>query len=208
MRSCRKREEKMNRKNYGLMVVLALLVACAPGPDDWREVITIQTTGSPFRVGKLGILPFSCNNPVVGDMVADSVAANLLDSPFAVIERAYLVALLQEQALSITGFTETSDYRKIGNLANVDFLLVGTVGLLEGVSYRWGKASKYSFVTDASARIVSVETGQILVSCSYQIPSGGGSKYWMQPTVVGKTIALALKEALEKKRKSKIKGTI
>lgn len=195
----------MNRKKYCLMVVLALLVTCAPRPDEWRRVVTVQTTASQFRVGKLGILPFRCNNSVVGNMVADSAAANLLDAPLVVIERTYLVEILQEQELSLTGLTETTDYRRIGRLADVDFLLIGTVGIQEGIAYRgfgkFGSADYYSFISNASARIVSVETGQVLVSCSYQIPRGAGSKkHWTQPVVVGKTIAQALKEALEKKR--------
>ena len=190
-------------KQYSFMIGLSLMVACAPRPSEWKQVVNIQSAENGPRVGKLGIPAFRCSNPEVGTMVADSVASNLVGTNLTIVERGYLAEILREQGLTLTGLTETSDYRRIGHLMNVDFLLVGTLGLLEGVAYRgFGKFSSlrsYSYVSNASARIVHVDTGRVVVSCVYRIPSGAGSDYWTDPAVVGKTIGEALKEALEKK---------
>lgn len=202
----------MNRRGFGLVVALALLVACAPGPDDWSEVITVQTIVSPFPLGKLGILTFSCKDRFVGDMVADSVAANLLDSPFAAVERVSRSERIKgtkdmERANARPArLKETANYRKL-RIWDVDYLLFGDVSLQKEESIRWRFwkfeiAEKHSFVTKGSAYIVSTDTEQVLVSCSFQIPGGGaGSVRWTPPSEVGKAIASALKEALEKANK-------
>jgi len=192
----------MNRKHLLLFAVM-LAVACAPRPGQWQKVVKVETTAREFEVKKLGILPFRCADPSVGDLVADSVAANLLDSNFMVIERTYLTDIVREQGLSLNGLTERSDYRKIGHLADADFFVVGTVGLMQGVSYRgYGKFSKggsYSYINSASARVISVYTGQVVVSCAYTLPGGPGNDIWTNPSVVGEALAEAIQHSLEKK---------
>ena len=181
----------MKWKQYSFIIGLSLVVACAPRPNEWKQVVNIQSAESGFRVGKLGMPPFRCSNPQVGGMVADSVASNLLETNLTIVERGYLAEILREQGLTLTGLTEMTDYRRIGRLMDVDFLLAGTIGPLEGVAYRgFGKFSSlrsYSYVSNASARIVHIDTGRVVVSCVYRIPSGGGSDYWTDPTVVEKT---------------------
>lgn len=191
------------KRQHLLLLVVMLVVACAPRTGKWQKVVKVKTTSKEFRVQKLGILPFRSSDSSVGDLVADSVAANLLDGDFIVVERTYLSAIVQEQGLSITGLTETTDYSKIGHLADVDFLVVGSVGVLELKSVGgWGgffKASSFSYINNASARVVDVYTGQVVISCFYTLPGGAGNDDWLDPNVVGEALAGAIKDTLEKK---------
>lgn len=176
------------------LVMLILLIGCAPRPGQWQKVVEVETTAREFRVEKLGILSFRCADPSVGDVVADSVATNLLDSSFMVIERTYLAEIVREQGLSITGLTEMSDYRKIGHLVDVDFLLVGSVGLMQYVR----GFQRLSYINSASARVVDVNTGQVVISVSYKTPRGAGKGHWANPSVVGEAIGEAIQQELEK----------
>jgi hypothetical protein len=51
----------------------------------------------------------------------------LRSGKFKVIDREYLLRVLDEQKLSITGLTQKSDLTKIGNLLNADGIIVGEV---------------------------------------------------------------------------------
>ena len=121
-----------------------------------------------------------------------------------VIERTYLADIVKEQGLSLTGLTQNTDYTKIGHLADVDFLVVGSVGILEINSYRgyggiFTTGKSFSYINNASARIVDVYTGQVMVSCFYKLPGGAGNSDWLDPNVVGEALAEAIEDALEKK---------
>jgi hypothetical protein len=180
--------------------MVILLATCAPRPSQWQKVIEVKTTQREFRVEKLGILSFRCTDPSFGDLVADSVAANLLDSNFMVIERTYLVDIVGEQGLSLTGLTEGNDYRKMGQLVDVDFFVVGTVGLIKGYrpSGEFSRGGSYSYISSASARVINVHTGQVVITCVYTLPGGPGNDIWNNPNVVGGALAEAIKHSLKK----------
>jgi curli biogenesis system outer membrane secretion channel CsgG len=192
------------KRQHLLLLVVMLIVACAPRPGKWQKVVKVKTTSKEFRVQRLGILPFRSSDSSVGDLVADSVAANLLDSDLIVVERAFLTAIVQEQGLSITGLTETTDYSKIGHLADVDFLVLGSVRVLEALSFGefmgFSKISFLPYIDNAAARIVDASTGQVVISCFYKIPDGAvGNRHWLDPNLVGKALAGAIMDALDKK---------
>jgi hypothetical protein len=174
------------------LVFFILIVGCAPKPGQWRRAVEVHSTATKYRVGKIGILPFRSNKTSAGDQVADFLAARLLESNLVVIERTYLTTILQEQALSLTGLSETDDYRKIGHLADVEFLVAGTLGLFEGVAY--------TFILNATARIIDVETGQVVAIFFYKVPRGPGSEHWAKPEAVGMLLAEAIKHEFQKKQ--------
>jgi TolB-like protein len=64
-----------------------------------------------------------------------------------ILERRKLKSVLEEQALSLTGLTDSSEVREIGNLLQADYLVYGSINEIDG-EYR----------IDAS--IVKVNTGQ------------------------------------------------
>ena len=128
-----------------------LITACAsPTPPIPKS----YSTPSCNIAGKvLGVLPFYSDIPSVGFLVSDTVGANLIDSGCKVIERSYLASILEEHGLSQTGITENVDYRKIGKIASVDYLLVGNVEAKERSKFLMlGKFASGEQYTEISGR--------------------------------------------------------
>ena len=181
----------MKRIFHCLMLTLVLLTftSCAA---------TLQSfSKSDFPVGgkTLGILPFYCTIPSIGIAVSDTIGANLIDSDLRVIERSFLTKIFNDHRLSPFGLAESLDFEKIAQVSEADYLLIGNVDAERFQSVKW---PKYTTRTElvlkiwgATARIVDVSTGEILVGVSY-IPS----PYGTEPVRIGEDIARALKKEL------------
>jgi curli biogenesis system outer membrane secretion channel CsgG len=146
-----------------------LVIACAsPAPPNPKSYSTPS-----FKIaGKaLGVLPFYSDIPSVGFLVSDTVGANLIDSGCKVIERSYLASILEEHGLSQTGITESIDYRKIGKITSVDYLLVGNVEVKERSNFlmlgKFASGEQYTEISGATARIVDVTTGQVFIAVTW-----------------------------------------
>jgi hypothetical protein len=138
----------MNSKDYVLVFVFAaaLFSLCSC-------VHSVESYSKPdFRIqaGRVGILPFSSNIPEVGKVVSDTIGANLLAAGYTVVERTHMAKILQDQDL---GYLEVDlpDYKKIGILAGVDFLLVGNIAF-----------------SSATVRLVDATTGESLIITTFQ----------------------------------------
>jgi curli biogenesis system outer membrane secretion channel CsgG len=146
-----------------------LVIACAsPAPPNPKS----YSTPSCKIAGKaLGVLPFYSDIPSVGFLVSDTVGANLIDSGCKVIERSYLASILEEHGLSQTGITESIDYRKIGKITSVDYLLVGNVEVKERSKFRmlgkFASGEQYTEISWATARIVDVTTGLVIIAVTW-----------------------------------------
>lgn len=144
--------------------MMSLLSSCVPITKSYSKpnLPNLNIEGR-----RLGILPFYCEAASIGNTVSDSIGANLLDTGFIVIERTYLTNILEEQGLVLSGATETVDYGKIGKLSNVDYLLVGTVTAEQREKYSRFGGGRYIDVLDATARIVNVATGEIILHVTW-----------------------------------------
>jgi curli biogenesis system outer membrane secretion channel CsgG len=137
----RRREMKMKRYALVLLLTVILFSLCSCGhlvksyskPD-------IQLDGK-----SVGIMPFSSNIPEVGKVVSDTIGANLLESGFKIVDRTHIGKILQEEGISYLEI-DFPDYNKIGNLAEVNFLLVGNVAF-----------------SSATVRLVDTATGETLI---------------------------------------------
>ena len=94
---------------------------------------------------RVGIMPFSSNFPQVGQVVSDTIGGNLLAEGFNVVDRTTIGRILQDEGISYLEI-DYPDYTRIGNLAAVNFLLVGTVA--------------YS---SAVVRLIDTATGETLI---------------------------------------------
>lgn len=161
-------------KRFNFLFTFLLLIACTP------NVTVHSKPETNIQGGKLGILPFQCLSPEIGVAVSDVTGANLLGSPFSVIERSYLTQILQEQGLSVTGITENPNLNEIGNLSGVDYLLVGNVTIMS-MRRRW--------ILEATVRLVDVKTGEVVLAILYK-PTDGDH---MLPQPTGEAIANAIR---------------
>tara|TARA_Y100000034_G_scaffold33655_1_gene41165 strand:+ start:973 stop:1848 length:876 start_codon:yes stop_codon:yes gene_type:complete len=93
----------------------------------------------------------------LGEAAAILINQNLISIPnISVVERERLEDIIEEIGLSQTGLT--SDEIEVGNILNVQYLIAGAVADL---------GNRFLL----AARIINVETGNILQSASVEIPS-------------------------------------
>jgi curli biogenesis system outer membrane secretion channel CsgG len=138
----------MKRKHYllgsSLITLVFLLTSCASSVKSYSKPdLRIET-------GRLGILPFSSNIPEVGNVVSDTIGANLLASGFNIVDRTHMARLLKERDISHLEI-DSPDYKKIGDVTNVRFVLVGNVAF-----------------SSATARVVDASTGETLIITIFQ----------------------------------------
>lgn len=93
----------------------------------------------------------------LGEAAAILINQNLISVPnISIVEREKLEDIIEEIGLSQTGLT--SDEIEVGNILNVQYLIAGAVADL---------GNRFLL----AARIINVETGNILQSASVEIPS-------------------------------------
>ena len=186
----------MNRKRcfLALFCIGYLLASCASTKSNSVRSCYIKGT-------TLGVLPFRSDNQSFGNDVSDAVGSNLLDSACRIIERSFLVHILNEHGYSELGLTESINYKEIGKLVKADYLLVGSldVGVYEpGAAYfGWFKGkSNTPFMSGATAKIVDINTEQVVVSVT--VSAGKGSLASLQPAKMGKSLAAGIKREIAK----------
>jgi curli biogenesis system outer membrane secretion channel CsgG len=165
----------MKRKHYllgaSLITLVFLLASCGS---------SVQSYSKPnlhIEKGRLGILPFSSNIPEVGNVVSDTIGAHLLASGVDIVDRTHMARLLDEKDISYLE-VDSPDYQKIGETANVHFVLVGNIAF-----------------SSATARVVDVSTGEILIITIFQPSKIIGSASAVD---VGNSLARSLNKKLDK----------
>ena len=133
----------MNIKHY--VLVLSLVVVLFSLPSCGHYVTSYSKPGLHLKGKSLGIMPFSSNIPEVGKVVSDTIGADLLESGFKIVDRTQIGKILQEEGISYLEI-DFPNYSKIGNLAGVNFLLVGNVAF-----------------SSATVRLVDTATGETLI---------------------------------------------
>ena len=122
--------EEMNMKRYVLVLLLTavLFSLCSCG-----HYVRSYSKPELHLTGKsLGIMPFSSNFPEVGNVVSDTIGGNLLAQGFDIVDRTKIGKILQDEGISYLEI-DYPDYNKIGNLAEVNFLLVGSIAYSSAV---------------------------------------------------------------------------
>ena len=186
----------MNRKYcfLALLCIGYLLASCASTKSYSVPSCNIKRT-------TLGVLPFLSENQSFGNHVSDAVGSNLLDSGSRIIERSFLVHILNEHGYSELGLTESINYKEIGKLVKADYLLVGSldVGVYNpgaAVCAWMGGNPNTPFMSGATAKIVDINTEQVVVSVT--VSAGKGSLASLQPAKMGKSLAAGIKREIAK----------
>ena len=168
----------MNRKTFGLVLLTAILflflISCS------HSVKSYSKPDLNIVKGRLGILPFSSNIPEVGLVVSDTIGAYLLDSGVDVVERTHLAGILEEQNVSYIEMN-VPDYKRIGEAAKVDLLMVGNIAF-----------------SSASARIIDATTGDVLIIAIFQPNKVSGSASAVD---IGESLAKSINKELKAARK-------
>jgi len=153
-----------------------LAAGCAPA------VKTVKSRSfDPAAVSRIAVTALNGPNPRAGQAIADSLVPDLMEMGFTVVERAQLEKITGEQSLHLTGALDPATLQEVGRLAGVQAILMGDfAGHVEKTAVRRIVRPRLrrparpilagvreDFMIDSlSLRLVSVATGEILVSSS------------------------------------------
>jgi len=156
---------RLPKKN--LRILLAVLIFVLPvsrtfGSDGLKSLadklkerikdqgdITLAVLNFPYARGSLSTGSF---------LVSERLVTYLVQQGAAVIERRLLEKLLEEQAFWETGAVDSRSVKKIGELSGVNAVVVGSLEDLP------------NDLTRVAARMIRVDTGQILGAATVTIP--------------------------------------
>lgn len=144
-----------------IFILFVFLIGCAGVPT----VKTDIQNKTNFNINsKIAILPSS--TMMMNSLLPDALTTAFLGLGFNIIERNELVRLLSEQKLSLTGILESSDYYKLGNIANIDnIIIVNSKEMMDGS------------VAQAVVKIIAIQSGKVIASSTYFQPRPNTNDY-------------------------------
>jgi curli biogenesis system outer membrane secretion channel CsgG len=127
----------------------------------------------------------------LGNTLSDSLANALLAAGCQVVERTHLMNIAGANEVAVLESRGGADVLRIGQLANVDFIIVGSVNSQGQLAKNvWtGDVSLINRVEGAAVRLVDAKTAVLVTSVTYQ---PGTVDKWHDPVVVGEEIAYAI----------------
>jgi curli biogenesis system outer membrane secretion channel CsgG len=168
----------MMRRLAVATLVLASVFSAQLSAQDKKRVAIMDFDYATVQSGVSGIFG---RNVDVGKGIADMLVDRLVrDGTYSVIERKALDKILTEQNFSNSNRADPSSAAKIGKLLGVSVIVVGSItqfgrddkktsvggGALGGITGRFGvggvSKTESKAVVEVTARMVSVDTGEIL----------------------------------------------
>lgn len=159
-------------KKWLIVLMCSLIVGCATVP-------TARMSVKPNRdfsyIKRVAVFPFDPEGIITDRFTTELIAI----SKFDVVERGQLGKVIEEQKLSLSGLLDDKTRKELGNLLGVDALFLGSAETTSTPYYVGGteltvaKAGVY-YHTTMSIRLVDIETGDILISCSAYDPGRQG----------------------------------
>jgi curli biogenesis system outer membrane secretion channel CsgG len=141
---------------------------------------------SPF--GPEGVYTTPAN---VGISVADALSSELMNVPNVIlIQRSQLENILNEHELSLSGVANDPDFILLQQILPVDALIFGNVTSFQ----RWHDMAGHGGIVVYSARLVNINTAEVLFSISCNAVKRGG----VPENIVNDLSRDAIKKLLEK----------
>ncbi|MEK6645578.1 MAG: PDZ domain-containing protein [Candidatus Firestonebacteria bacterium] len=133
---------------------------------EW-SVATIPATNNSFFYSELIALLPDREHSSDDKSLADALVTVFIHFGKKVIERTNIDKILGEQKLSLTGILEKSDYKKLGKISNVDFIVFCSVG--SSTEKYYGK--RFDSVNNINVKMIEIETGEVVLSIQAEKPS-------------------------------------
>lgn len=147
------------KKLLMFLVVCCFFVGCVSS-----GTIYIKNQQRLNEINRVAVIPFKCNVPIIGESIADSLAAQLLLSPITIIERSQLEKVLKEQGLSLTGILE--EYNTvIGKLKNIDAIIIGSATVSK--EFGGNLVGVKEYVSNCTAKMIDINTGEVILAATY-----------------------------------------
>ncbi len=121
--------------------------------------INIKPNSDLTHIRRVAVLPFGPNGTVSDMFTTELIGIGKFD----VIERGQLDKVLDEYKLSLSGILDEKTRKKLGKLLGVDAFFMGSAQIYKFYSEFHG-GTRYQ--TSINIRLIDIETGTILLSCS------------------------------------------
>jgi len=106
---------------------------------------------------KIAILPFTTNiQKEINYSESDKFTGYCMEMGFTVVERKKIQTILNELELELNGIIKSTDINKIGKILDIDMIIFGHI--------LYGKSNSVT----QTIRFVDVQTGEVLISASYE----------------------------------------
>ncbi|MBN2522868.1 MAG: hypothetical protein JXB24_06315 [Bacteroidales bacterium] len=157
------------KKTYFILMLFVCFFYCSSS----QKLTNVYKSPKLNTIQRIAVAPFEDAPGILakgsGKVVADVMVTQLLTlNKYQVIERSQLQKVLSEHNLSQSGVIDAVTAQEVGKILGVDAVIIGSV-----TEYQMKKGHVPLYVTNiqtrgytvgASARIVSVESGEILFS--------------------------------------------
>ncbi|MBN2688639.1 MAG: hypothetical protein JXR85_10760 [Deltaproteobacteria bacterium] len=188
----------MDKRLFGtviVMVIVIFLAGCAkPGSKSYErrvqkfvDSVYVQSSSTPGALpsgSRIGVLPFECTTPQIGETVSNYTASNLKEGGFVLIDQFEMTQLLKQGNANFIELWNKKDYVGIIRLAKLDYLLVGSVEIASATHKRIMSADAY--ILDPA--------GTAAVKAKFTTPKGKITKM----PAVGAVLAAAIRDEVSK----------
>lgn len=143
-----------------LLGAIYIFCGCATIHTNTNPNYNFEFKNPPFNIA---IFPEDDYNTSSKNISTELETEMLGLSTFNVISRREIDKIMKEHGLSLSGILKEYDYNKIGNISNIDWIL-----LCSGETDMWGIYSKILI------KIVDIKSGQVITGLSWDNRLWGG----------------------------------
>jgi hypothetical protein len=181
-------------RNILFLLVVGVLFSCAPGNGHLGLAKATSNPGLDMYKARLGILPLRSYPADIGNVISVTIGNELKDTGIEIIDTAKMIRLLEAQNITPGSVTQSSDYRMIGRVCDVDYLLVGkaVITILSKEFVRTGVA--LADFQETTAEIVDTTSGEVVLRASVERPP---KEKWNRADIIAEALAIAIKKELK-----------
>lgn len=182
-------------RNVLFLLIVSALLSCATGKGHLDLARASSKPGLDLQNSRLGILPLRSYPADIGSVISVVIGNELKDTGIEITETAEMIRILKEQNIIPRSVTQSSDYRMIGRVCQVDYLLVGkaVITTLSKKFVRTGVAA--ADFQETTAEIVDTKSGEVVLRATVERPP---KDKWHSAEIIGEALAAAIKKELAK----------
>jgi hypothetical protein len=181
-------------RNVLFLLIVSALLSCATGKGHLDLARASSKPGLDLQNSRLGILPLRSYPADIGSVISVVIGNELKDTGIEITETAEMIRILKEQNIIPRSVTQSSDYRMIGRVCQVDYLLVGkaVITTLSKKFVRTGVAA--ADFQETTAEIVDTKSGEVVLRATVERPP---KDKWHSAEIIGEALAAAIKKELK-----------
>lgn len=136
-----------------IIMVISLAGCAKPGSKSYEKKVhklvdsvyvqLSSTQGALPQGSRLGVLPFDCTTPQIGETVSNYTSRSLKEGGFVLIDHFEMTQLLKQKEANFLEMCNNKDYEGIIRLAQLDYLLAGAADIASASHKRIMSADAY-----------------------------------------------------------------